>query len=138
MAYGIYLSEIVFTIIIILCIIGAIVIVVVKPYAEEYQIFNAISAIVLLWQAVYVGCIVAKNTSHLFQVALSDHYMSAIIASIIPLVYIFVVILHHLIMRFRRQTGSHGLSSSLPHRLLHSDQYRNSFGFIPALPSSSN
>ena len=138
LAYGIYLSEIVFTIIIILCIIGAIVIVVVKPYAEEYQIFNAISAIVLLWQAVYVGCIVAKNTSHLFQVALSDHYMSAMIASIIPLVYIFVVILHHLIMRFRRQTGSHGLSSSLPHRLLHSDQYRNSFGFIPALPSSSN
>ena len=42
----------------------------------------------------------------MFQVALSDHYESATIVSIVPLVYIFVVILHHLIMRFRRQTGS--------------------------------
>ena len=38
LAYGIYLSEIVFTIIIILCIIGAIVIVVVKPYAGVLRV----------------------------------------------------------------------------------------------------
>ena len=58
------------------------------------------------------------------------HFVSAALLSLVPLVYIIVVIIHHLIRRFRGEKGGDELTSSLPHRLLHSDQYRDSFGYV--------
>ena len=130
---AICLSEISYIFITILCIVGAIVIVLVEPYAEEYKVFNVIGAIVLLWQALFVGSLVENSKPF---VSINTHYKSAMILSLVPLVYIILVVLHHLIRRFRGQKGGDGLTSSLPHRLLHSDQYRDSFGFIGVLRQS--
>ena len=130
---AICLSEISYIFITILCIVGAIVIVLVEPYAEEYKVFNVVGAIVFLWQALFVGSLVENSKPF---VSISTHYKSAMILSLVPLVYIILVVLHHLIRRFRGQKRGDGLTSSLPHRLLHSDQYRDSFGFIGVLRQS--
>ena len=65
------------------------------------------------------------------QVALSDHYISSAIVALIPLVYIIGVAVYHCIRRFQGQKGDE-VTSSLPDRLLHSDQFRDSLSFIAA------
>ena len=129
--YGISLSELSYIFIMILCIISAAIIVIVEPYKEEYKQFNVISANLFLWEALLFTSVVYKSEVHI-QSGLDDHYISATILSLVPLVYIIVVIIHHLIRRFRGEKGGDEHTSSLPHRLLHSDQYRDSFGYIAA------
>ena len=133
--YGVSLSDISCLFIVILCIISASIIVIVEPYKEEYKQFNVISANLFLWEALLFTSVHYKNDiNNIVQSGLDDHYISAAILSLVPLVYIIVVIIHHLIRRFRGEKGGDELTSSLPHRLLHSDQYRDSFGYIAASP----
>ena len=132
--YGISHNEISYIFIVILCIISASIIVIVEPYKEEYKQFNVISANLFLWEALLFTSVQYKNDIYIVQSGLDDHYISAAILSLFPLVYIIVVIIHHVIRRFRGEKGGDELTSSLPHRLLHSDQYRDSFGYISASP----
>ena len=132
--YGVPLNDISSLFIVILCIISASMIVIVEPYKEEYKQFNVISANLFLWEALLFTSIVYKSDTYIAQSGLDDHYISPAILSLFPLVYIVVVIIHHLIRRFRGEKGGDELTSSLPHRLLHSDQYRDSFGYIAASP----
>ena len=127
--YVISLSQVAYPLIIMMCVIGAIVTVIVEPYKEEYKMFNIINTNLFLWLGLLFAVFTTNNASYLLQKQLTDHYISAIILSLVPLVYIIVVIIHHLIRRFRGEKGDE-LTSSLPHRLLHSDQYRDSFGYI--------
>ena len=133
-AYSVALNVTSFIFIVILCISAAAIIVIVEPYKEEYKQFNVISANLFLWEALLFTSVVYKNDTYFVQSGLDDHYISATILSLVPLVYIIVVIIHHLIRRFRGEKGGDELTSSLPHRLLHSDQYRDSFGYIAASP----
>ena len=126
LAYYVSLDEISLVLILSLSIIGAVVIVIVEPYKEEYKVFNIISSNLLLWEALFFTCVVNKDTSFIYQKGLGDDYVSAAVLVVFPLVYIIVVIIHHLIRRFRGEKGGDELTSSLPHRLLHSDQYRDS------------
>ena len=135
--YVVFLSQVAYPHIVVLSLLGASVIIIVEPYKEEYKVFNMISANVFLFLGLIFAVFMTNNASYLLQKALSDHYISAILLSLVPLVYIIVVVLHHLIRRFRGQKGGDGLTSSLPHRLLHSDQYRDSFGYIAAFSNSS-
>ena len=133
--YGVSLSDISCLFIVILCIISASIIVILEPYKEEYEQFNVTSANLFLWEALLFTSVQYKNDiNNIVQSGLDDHYISAAILSLVPLVYIIVVIIHHLIRRFRGEKGGDELTSSLPHRLLHSDQYRDSFGYIAASP----
>ena len=133
-AYSVSLNVTSFIFIVILCISAAAIIVIVEPYKEEYKQFNVISANLFLWEALLFTSVIYKNDTYFVQSGLDDHYISAAIFSLVPLVYIIVVIIHHLIRRFRGEKGGDELTSSLPHRLLHSDQYRDSFGYIAASP----
>ena len=118
----------------ILCVSAAAIIVAIEPYKEEYKQFNVISANLFLWEALLFMTVQYKKDIYILQSGLDDHYISAAILSLFPLVYIIVVIIHHLIRRFQGEKGGDELTSSLPHRLLHSDQYRDSFGYIAASP----
>ena len=132
-AYSVALNETSYIFIVILCISAAAIIVILEPYKEEYKQFNVISANLFLWEALLFTSALYTNQVHILQSGLDDHFVSAAILSLFPLVYIIVVIIHHLIRRFRGEKGDE-LTSSLPHRLLHSDQYRDSFGYIAASP----
>ena len=131
--YSYSLSNISYIFIVILFISAAAIIVILEPYKEEYIQFNVISANLFLWEALLFTSALYTNQVHILQSGLDDHFVSAAILSLFPLVYIIVVIIHHLIRRFRGEKGDE-LTSSLPHRLLHSDQYRDSFGYIAASP----
>ena len=81
--------------------------------------------------------LVKNNAARTLQKLYSDSSITLAVLGFVPLVYIIVVVLHHLIRRFRGQKGGDGLTSSLPHRLLHSDQYQDSFGYIAAFSVQS-
>ena len=130
--YALSISLLSYVFVLVLCTIGAIVIVIAEPYKEEYRVFNIISANLLLWLALVYTAIINSLASNNFQKGYNDHYMVATVLSLFPLGYITGITLHHLMRRFRRGKVVETLSGSLPDRLLHSDQYRDSFGFIPA------
>ena len=118
-----------FIFLLILVLIGTAVVVIVEPYKKEYSVFNVISTNLLLWYAM-LSTSLAKG-SIIVQSFPDDHYISSFILCFVPLVYIIGVAVYHCIRRFRGQKGD-DVTSSLPDRLLHSDQYRDSFGFIAA------
>ena len=130
--YALSISLISYIFVVLLCLLGVIVIVIVEPYKEEYREFNVISANFTLWLTLIYAAITNSSASYFFQNGYNDHYMAAAVFSLFPLGYITGITLHHLMRRFRRDKVVETLSGSLPDRLLHSDQYRDSFGFIAA------
>ena len=134
--YALSISLLSYVFIMLLCTIGAMVIVIAEPYKEEYRVFNIISAN-LLWLTLFYAAIINNFTSIIFQNGYNDHYMAAAVLSLFPLGYITGITLHHLKRRFKSEKVVDTLSGSLPDRLLHSDQYRDSFGFIVAFPSNN-
>ena len=125
MVYAVSPSQFFLYFFVYLSIIGTAVIVIVQPYKEEYAVFNIVTANLFLWCALYTTSVTVEAVSTTVQPFLSDHNISSALMALVPLVYIIVVVLYHLIRRFRGQKGGDGLTSSLPHRLLHSDQYRD-------------
>ena len=130
--YALSISLLSYVFVLVLCTIGAIVIVIAEPYKEEYRVFNIISANLLLWLALVYTAIINSLASNNFQKGYNDHYMVATVLSLFPLGYITGITLHHLMRKFRREKVVDTLSGSLPDRLLHSDRYRDSVGFIAA------
>ena len=129
-SYALSISEMSYIFAVLLCTIGAIVIIIVEPYKEEYEVFNVISANCLLWLSLFFANFTAAIS---YGEPTDRKHIFALILSLFPLTYIIVVILHHFMKRFRQKRGAGTLSISLPHRLLHSEDYRDSFGFIAKL-----
>ena len=136
-SYALSISEMSYVFVMLLCTIGAIAIVVIEPYKKEYRIFNVINANFVLWLTLFYAAFINTNASYIFQNGYNDHYMAAAVLSLFPLAYITGITLHHLMRRFKRKKVAETLTSSLPDRLLHSDQYRDSFGFIAAFPPNN-
>ena len=136
--YAVSLNDISFILFMMLSIVTAGLFLTVEPYTEEYEVFNTISPNLFLWLALVFASFVYKSNSRLSQTQLNDHYITATIFGLFPLVYIIVVIIHHLIRRFQGEKEGDELTSSLPHRLLHSDQYRDNCGFMRACSSGNN
>ena len=100
----------------------------------EYRVFNVITADLLLWAALIFTVTKGKAAAPILEPEFNDHWiLSAAFLGILPLIYITLVILHHLIRRFRGQKAGDGLTSSQPHRLLHPDQYRGTCGYIATI-----
>ena len=101
--------------------IGAAVVVLVEPYKEEYSVYNAVSANLLLWQALMSTSLSYQNMAGILSPEESDYFLITSILCLFPIAYIIGVVLLYVIRRFRNT--SDGLTSSLPHRLLFPDQY---------------
>jgi hypothetical protein len=119
-------NGIVHTYVSVLFIMGASIVVVVEPYKEEYRVFNKICPIFLLWQTTLLYIFLYGQGD---LASFPDNINSVTMAlGAVPLLYIVGVALHHLFKRFRRQKHIDTTAlTTLPDRLLHSDQYRDSF-----------
>ena len=134
-SYALSIGEMSYVFAVLLCTIGAIAIIIVEPYKEEYEVFNVISANFLLWLSLFFAIFTAALS---YGESTGDvKLIVGLVPSLFPFTYIIVVILHHFMKRFRRNRGVRTLSISLPDRLLHSEDYRDSFGFIAKLPLST-
>ncbi|CAI8025599.1 hypothetical protein GBAR_LOCUS14765, partial [Geodia barretti] len=134
LAYALSLGGVSFILVTLVSLIAAITAVIVEPYKEEYRVFNGITADLYLCAALIFTLTMGKAAAPIFEAEYNDHWiLSVAFLGILPLVYITLVILHHLIMRFRGQKAGDGLTSSLPHRLLHPDQYRDTCGYIATI-----
>ena len=101
--------------------IGGAVVVIVEPYKEEYSVYNIVSANLLLWQALLCASFLYQNVANIVSEGLNDHFITATILCLVPVVYIIGVALLRIIQRFRKTAGR--LTSSLPHRLLYPNEY---------------
>ena len=134
-AYAVSLGNMSFILVTLLFLVAAIITVIVEPYKDEYKVYNVISANLFLWEALFFTLIINRFATYIYEKKLNDNFASVIALVFVPLVYILVAVLHHLIRRFRGQRD--GFTSLLPHHLLHSDQYRDSFGYIAAFSVQS-
>ena len=140
MTYIFSLSEIAYVLLTCLSIIGAGVVLLVHPYKEEYGVFNTLNTIFLLWQALFFTSAVNESLSTILAVRLYTNYIPTFVLGLVPLMYIIGLNVRHffkrsICLRMKVAQGTAPLSP-LPDRLLHSDQYRDSFGFISASQSS--
>ena len=101
--------------------IGAAVVVIVEPYKKEYSIYNIVTANLLLWQTMLSASFSYENVADIYQQELNDHFLITSLLCLFPIGHITVVTLLYVVKRFRKSAD--GLTSSLPHRLLHPDQY---------------
>ncbi|CAI8024233.1 hypothetical protein GBAR_LOCUS14094 [Geodia barretti] len=125
--YSISLNDICFALLTVTSLIGATIVVIVQPYREEYSAFNVISANLFLWQALVCAFMSRESLSAIVAAEFKDHFFCVFLLWLVPLTYIIGIPLHKLVVKFRQwqlQKAS-SLTSSLPHRLVHSDQYRH-------------
>ena len=101
--------------------IGGAVVVIVKPYKEEYSVYNIVSANLLLWQGLLFISFSYDSVAEILAKGRQDHFVSTIFISFIPLVYIAGVAVQYLLRKFRNT--AYTLTNSLPHRLLYPNQY---------------
>ena len=89
----------------------------------------------LLWQALFLSSIVREGQSTILAVRSYTNFIPSAVLGSVPLIYIIGVVVHHFFKRnscSRLKTAQGTVLSSLPDRLLHLHQYRDSFGFIAA------
>ena len=140
LTYALTLGEIAFVLLTCLSIIGAGVVLLVHPYKEEYNVFNTVNAVFLLLQALFFLCMTVEGHSTKLELRLYTNLVPTLILGLVPFIYIIGVVVHHLFKRsicsrVKAALGTVPLSP-LPDRLLHSDQYRDGFGFISASQQS--
>ena len=111
-------------------IIGAVVVVIMEPYKEEYSVFNVMCANLFLWYTLF-STLFAKRLYNFLESELSDHSVCVFILAVAPLVYITGMAVYWKLKGKRGRKDS--ITSSLPDRLVHSDLYRDSTGFIAEL-----
>ena len=129
--YAISLGQITFVLLIFTFVISALIVVIVQPFKEEYNIFNMLSTNVLLAMA-YV--------SRVSPVKRYGSFICSNVFALLPLIYIVGIVIHHFYKRwcytcFNKAFGTVAVSS-LPHRILQSDQYQNTCGFTTVAQSS--
>ena len=130
--YSVSLNDTSFSLFTMSAIIAAIVVFIVEPYKEEYSEFNIISTNLFLWIALFSAFMMRETMSSILQVEFRDHYISTFILWLLPIAYIFGAVLVPIFRRLWRNRRNVSMTSSLPHRLLHSDQYKDTFGYIAA------
>lgn len=131
--YAVSLSAVSNILLVIVCIVGAAILLMVQPYNEEYSIFNTVDANFILLQALFFASMVHGDLSALVaDGTFSDAYIGVIVISVVPLVYITGVVVHRFLKRRKCSGVVEEDVGPLPDRLLHSDQYRDSFGYIAA------
>ena len=124
--YSVSLNDIGFSFLTLNAIVGAAVVVMVQPYKEEYSVFNVISANLFLWQALVTGFMARESLSSIVSIEYQDHFVCVFFLWLVPFAYVVGLILHRLITRFRQRNAS-SLTSSLPDRMIHSDQYHGAY-----------
>ena len=126
--YASSLGEIALVLQSMLFIILAMMVLLVQPYREEYEIFNTVYTLFLLWLALTFAVNARESMASFIDHKLRDYYVSSYVVYFIPLVYITGVIVHHFYnkcsclgktFRVHRAAGT----PELPHRLLHSSMY---------------
>ena len=132
LTYGLSHDETSYLLLSCVFIIASIFPLVVQPFKQEYSLFNVLSTDTLLLVALVFATIIQEQP-------LQDYYISTTLLWLLPLVYITGIVVCHFYKRwcwsrFNKAFGTVAVSS-LPNRILHSDQYRDSFGFISAAPS---
>ena len=130
--YSISLSDLCFPLFTITGILAASVLVIVEPHKEEYAVFNIISTNLFLWVALFSSFMAKESMASMVYVWFRDHFACTFLLWLLPVVYIIGVSLYPLIRRFWQRKTDNSLTNSLPHRLLYSDEYRDSFGFVAA------
>ena len=116
--------------ILLVAIIGAVVVMIMEPYKEEYSVFNVICANLLLWYALF-STLYSKKFYIFLESDLNDNSVSIFVLSVAPLVYIIGMAVYWKLKGKRGRRDS--ITSSLPDRLVHSDLYQDSTGFIAEL-----
>ena len=127
------LAEISYVLVTCALIMAAVIVLIVQPFKEAYDIFNMLTLQFLLWAPLFFASVAGE--SHIAIFSPDSHYTSSCVLGLVPLIYIMGVVVHHLYKRccytrFNKAFGTVAVSS-LPHRILHSDQYQNTCGFVP-------
>ena len=110
--------------------IGAVVILIVEPYKEEYAAYNRTSSVLLLWFALFCTTMVTEALAIYYGTEPHHYYVPVVVVGLLPLVYITAVTINHFRRIFRGQEPADTLTSSLPDRLLHSSMYRGSIDVL--------
>ena len=126
MIYTLSLCDMTFVLLIFALIIAAVIVLVVQPYKEEYKVFNIRSANFLL-MALLCASVTFERMTLILSVKYHDYYTSTAIISLFPFFYIMGAMVHHFYERccyecFNKAFVTVAISS-LPDRILHSDQY---------------
>ena len=133
--YASSLAEISYVFFIFASIMAAVIVLILQPFKEAYDIYNMLTLQLLLWAALFFAFLVGENFTTIFSAGLHGHYISCCVLGLVPLIYIMGVVVHHFYKRccYTRLNKAFGTValSSLPHRVLHSDQYQNTCGFVP-------
>ena len=141
--YAICLNGLVYILVTAIFICAAIVVIIFEPYKQEFSQFNCIDAIFMLYVAMWCGTLSFLNISAMFQRTYDLSLMvlfgcinvlhNIILAGVLLWwLYRRCNLKIHLRLMKKVGYGQRELSSDiLPHRLLNSDQYRDSgFGYV--------
>ena len=96
-------------------------VVIVEPYKKEYSVYNIVSANLLLWQALLSASFSYEYFADICQPELNYQFTMTSLLCLFLIGYVTGVVVLYVVKRFRKSAD--GLTSSLPHRLLHPDQY---------------
>ena len=115
------------------CTILAIVVLIVEPYKEEYAIYNVLDTVLFLWQAFFAASVSVLNFAGMLQRAyLIAGYVSTVIGSIVPLIFIGAVVIRWILGRIRclKARKVSDFDASLAHRITNSGEYRDNCGYV--------
>ena len=135
--YAITLEEIANVLLSILCIIAAIITLILNPFKKEYEVFNRVYAVFCLWTALFFGSMSVVGLSGIIAVRFFTGYYVIGLLGFTPLIYMTLITVHHIgkrckLLRKKDFVGSVATPTSLPDRLLNSEEYRDSFGYVAA------
>ena len=124
-------AEICYILHTILFIVLAMMVLLIQPYRAEYETYNTLITIFLLWLALSFAVSAKESLTSILDHNLGDGYVAYYVVNLIPLVYIVAVVLHHLYKKwscFEKVLPRRGAAGTpqLPHRLLHSSMYLDS------------
>ena len=136
LTYAFTQSGFTYILYIVLFTIGAVTILIVQPYKEEYAIYNVVDCVLFLWLALLCAVVTLVNFASMLQrVYLVSTYAIMAFVCTAPFVYITAVVIRWMWkIRYcrKRQTEFEAyLDESLPDRIAHPREYRDSCGYVP-------
>ena len=78
----------------------------------------------VLWLALFIASMATGLAASTIAPEESNHYITTMVVSLVPLMYVTAVALHPLVQRCRCMKRLDSFASSLPHPLLHSAEYQ--------------
>ena len=141
LTYAFSLSGISYIFLAIILTITAIIVLMVRPYREEYSVYNAVDTNFILWQAIFgmsLGFqdLAGTQRQYFFK---KTFLGGTFILSALPIVYVTGLVVYQFFKNQRalapysdHEESQNTITSSLPDRLSHPNQYQDSFGFIGA------